>query len=177
MKLKVWLIIVGAAISVAGVLALAFPFASSLAVEYLVGALLLVSGVSYLVLALSNRRSKGFVPSVLGALVYGIAGGAMLLFPLHGLVLLSLILGAYLVASGITKIYLGWSMRPFPAWWLPLASGCVSIVLAALIVVLLPYLAFRVIGIFVGIDMLLTGAWLIVSGASFEALELKQGVE
>ncbi len=165
-KYRTWYMIYGALLIVLGVLAIAMPNMATLAVELMVGWLLVIGGVFGLIASLSGGQSTpGFWWNLLIAVLYLVAGIALLWHPVAGAVTLTLILTAYLIAGGITKAVMSVNLRNLipKAWTWMLLSGIVDIVLAVLILSGWPGSAGWVIGLLVGINLLMTGVALVVA--------------
>lgn len=165
-KYRTWYMIYGALLIVLGVLAIAMPNMATLAVELMVGWLLVIGGVFGLIASLSGGQSTpGFWWNLLIAVLYLVAGIALLWHPVAGAVTLTLILTAYLIAGGITKAVMSVNLRNLipKAWTWMLLSGIVDIVLAVLILSGWPGSAGWVIGLLVGINLLMTGIALVVA--------------
>jgi uncharacterized membrane protein HdeD (DUF308 family) len=142
------------------------PNVATLAVELTVGWLLVIGGVLGLIACFSGGQSApGFWWNLLVAVVYLLAGIALLWHPVAGVVTLTLILVAYLIAGGITKAVMSVNMRNLlpRAWGWMLFSALVDVVLAALILSGWPGSAGWVIGLLVGINLLMTGVALVIA--------------
>jgi uncharacterized membrane protein HdeD (DUF308 family) len=151
------LMMAGGALVVLGLLAIAFPFATGIGVELLLGGLLVAGGIIHGVHAFGARGWTGVLAQLgLGAL-YLIAGLVMLSNPVLGLVTLTLILGAFFLADGIVEIYMAWAVRPESNWAGLLFSGVLSFALAGLILVGWPGTAAWAVGLLLGVNLLTTG--------------------
>jgi uncharacterized membrane protein HdeD (DUF308 family) len=151
----------GIIIAVLGVLAILTPFVSGVAISILLGALLVVGGFVHVAHAFSAQGWGGALWQVVLALVYGIAGIALLANPVLGLTTLTLLLIAYFLVEGLVEIVIGFKMRPESRWaWVAL-SGVISLALAALLWVGFPSTALWAVGLIVGISLLSTGISLI----------------
>jgi len=151
------LMIVGGAVAALGLLAIAFPFATGIGVELLLGGLLVAGGIIHGVHAFGARGWTGVLAQLgLGAL-YLIAGLVMLSNPVLGLATLTLILGAFFLADGIVEIYMAWTVRPESNWAGLLFSGVLSLALAGLILVGWPGTAAWAVGLLLGVNLLTTG--------------------
>ncbi len=153
----------GIVLLILGLFAILIPVVASIAVAILIGWLLLVSGVVGLISTFRMRGAPGFGWSLLSAVIGIAAGVVLLMWPLSGVVSLTLILTVFLVLEGIASIMLalrsrhGYSAR----WGILLFSGLVDLVLAALIFVGLPGTAAWAIGLLVGINLVFGGSALI----------------
>jgi uncharacterized membrane protein HdeD (DUF308 family) len=151
------LALAGGVVVLLGLLAILLPFATGIAVTYLLGALLVVGGVVHAGHAFTARGWRGSLWQLALAIVSVGAGLLLLVNPVVGLLSLTLLAIAYLVVDGIAE--LGMSLRmvdePGRAWIA--ASGVLSFVLAGLLWAGFPGSAAWVIGLLVGISLLTTG--------------------
>jgi uncharacterized membrane protein HdeD (DUF308 family) len=87
-----------------GITATALPTIATLAFEIFVGWLLLLSGIIGAVTTLSNRRSAGFIWSLVSAIAAITAGVVLLRWPLSGAVSLTVILSLFFLLEGFASI-------------------------------------------------------------------------
>lgn len=147
----------GILFTVAGLIALAFPTAFSLSVELLIGVTFLVAGISAVIGSFSLRSSGGFWPALLAGIVCTVVGVLMLAKPLAGLIALTMMLGAGLLANGIFEIYLAFQVRPQASWWMMLLSGIFAVIFALVIAFNLGVSSLVLIGTIVGVNFLFSG--------------------
>ncbi len=99
---------------------------------------------------------KFLVWALLGVL-YIIAGFFAFENPLLAAALLTLVLGASLVASGLVRIFLAFSMKRESPWiWVAL-SGVITLLLGGIILAHWPVSSVYTLGIFLGIDLIFAG--------------------
>ena len=153
-----------------GILAIALPVLTTLAVEILVGWLFLIGGVWRTASILRSPRMPGFGWSLATAIM-AIAFGALLVFrPLAGMLTLTMLLVAFFMLEGIAKILFALDLRKHVSVWLwTLASGIVDLILAALIFSGWPATAAWAVGLLVGINMLFFGISLVMISLSARA--------
>jgi len=152
-----WSIGLSVLLIVAGLLAIAVPQAAGIAVNLLVGWLLIFSGAVHLVFAWHTRTTGGILWELLLGVVYIFIGGYLLVHPVAGLATLTLALAIYLFAEGILELILGFRIRPMPgSGWL-LFDGVITLILAVMIWKTWPSSTEWVIGTLVGISMLFSG--------------------
>lgn len=160
----VGLIVVGAFVAALGIFSLALPHVAGTAVAILVGAALLVAGVGEIVQSFSHasvgRKLGSFILGVLTAA----AGAIALADPWLELALLTLLLSAVLVASGVWRVVAAWSFRETSGWLALAFSGIIGILLGVMIWMKWPESGYWAIGTLVGVDMLFTGVSLIALG-------------
>jgi len=162
----------GIILSILGLVAIVLPPMATLAVELLVGWLLLISGIVGLISTIMTRGAPGFGWSLLSAVV-GIAAGAILLWwPLNGALSLTVVLTAFLSIEGIVSIFyaLDHKRELSGRWGMMLLSGIIDIVLAGIILAGLPGTAAWAIGLLVGVNLVFGGSALISM-----ALHARQG--
>ncbi len=153
----------GIVLVILGLLAIVVPQIASLAVTILVGWLFLISGGVGLVTTFMARAAPGFWWALLSA-VLGIAAGIVLLvWPIGGVVTLTLLLIVFFTIEGVVTIMYALDHKKDLSgrWGWMLASGIVDLVLAAIIFAGLPGTAAWAIGLLVGINMLFGGTSLI----------------
>jgi uncharacterized membrane protein HdeD (DUF308 family) len=149
----------GIILVILGIAAIVLPPLATLAIEIVIGWILLVSGILGLISTFRMQRTPGFWWSLLSAVV-GLAAGIVLLrWPLSGAFSLTVVLTAFLAVEGIASIMLALShSRGFAArWGMLLFSGVVDLILAGIIFSGLPGTAVWAIGLLVGINLVFGG--------------------
>ncbi len=162
----------GVVLLILGLAAIILPQVASVAVEILIGWLLLMSGIVGLWSSFATRHAPGFGWSLLSALAGIVAGIILLVWPLSGVVTLTLVLSAFLCVEGVVSIFYALDHRRELSgrWGMLLFSGVVDLVLAALILAGLPASAGWAIGVLVGINLLMGGVALIAMASHARAL-------
>lgn len=155
---------IGAIILIAGFLALAAPAVAGLSIAVMVGFALAISGVSQCVLAFkAGAFGRGLVVFLVGVLM-ALAGFYVVSQPLEGLLSLTLLLVAYLVATGILEIIISFQLRPAQGWGLQLTNGMVTLILGLLLWSQFPLSGIWAVGVLFGIKMIFSGSALIALG-------------
>jgi uncharacterized membrane protein HdeD (DUF308 family) len=149
----------GIILLVLGLVAVMVPMVATVAVEIIVGWLILVSGIVGLVTTFYMRRAPGFWWSLFSALIGTVAGVVLLLWPLNGALSLTLILTVFLAFEGIVSIMFAFDHRRELSgrWGMMLLSGIVDLILAGFIFSGLPGTAAWAIGLLVGINLVFGG--------------------
>jgi uncharacterized membrane protein HdeD (DUF308 family) len=171
------LMIAGGILAALGVLAVVFPFTTGIAIELLLGGLLVVGGLTHGWHAFGARRWTGFLGGVALAVLYVIAGLVLLANPLVGLATLTLLVGAFFLADGIVELYMGLRVRPETNWVGLAVSGVLSLVLAGLVLVGWPSTAAWAVGLLFGINLLVTGFGLIAIAVGGRRTAQTEGTE
>jgi uncharacterized membrane protein HdeD (DUF308 family) len=161
-----WFIALGVLSLVAGVLAIILPAAAALAVEIVVGVLLVFEGIFLVVRAVQLRSWPGTATRAVLAVLALLAGILLLVFPPTGVLTLALIVGVYFIVAGILTIIQAFQVRRAWGWAGLLISGILSVILGALVLFIWPEMAAPVLGILVGVHLVFSGAWLIALGVS-----------
>jgi uncharacterized membrane protein HdeD (DUF308 family) len=162
----------GVVLLILGLAAIILPQVAAVAVEILIGWLLLMSGVVGLWSSFATRHAPGFGWSLLSALAGIVAGIILLLWPLSGVVTLTLVLSAFLCVEGVVSIFYALDHRRELSgrWGMLLFSGVVDLALAGLILAGLPASAGWAIGVLVGINLLMGGIALIAMASHARTL-------
>jgi uncharacterized membrane protein HdeD (DUF308 family) len=154
-----WFVALGAVYMIGGFFALGSIAMATVASVLVVGvAMMIVAGVAQVINAFQIKSwSKFLIWALLGAL-YIVAGFVTFKNPLLAAVLLTLVLGASLVGSGIMRIILSFSMkREAPSIWAAL-SGVITSLRGLLILARWPINSIYILGVFLGIDLIMAGA-------------------
>jgi uncharacterized membrane protein HdeD (DUF308 family) len=153
----------GIILFILGILAIVVPPIATIAVEVLIGWLLLMSGIVGLISTFRTRGAPGFGWSLLSAVIGTVAGIVLLAWPLSGALSLTLILTVFLVLEGVVSILyaLEHKRELSGRWGMMLFSGVVDLFLAGIIFAGLPGTAAWAIGLLVGINLVFGGSALI----------------
>jgi len=153
----------GIILVILGILAVVVPPIATIAVEVLIGWLLLMSGIVGLISTFRTRGAPGFGWSLLSAVIGTVAGIVLLAWPLSGALSLTLILTVFLVLEGVVSILyaLEHKRELSGRWGMMLFSGVVDLFLAGIIFAGLPGTAAWAIGLLVGINLVFGGSALI----------------
>jgi len=153
----------GIILFILGLLAIVIPPVATIAVEVLIGWLLLASGIVGLIATFRTRGAPGFWWSMLSAILGIVAGIVLLRWPLTGALSLTLILTVFLVLEGIVSILyaLEHKRELSGRWGVMLFSGIVDLCLAGMIFAGLPGTAAWAIGLLIGVNLVFGGSALV----------------
>lgn len=153
-----WIVALGVIYLIAGFVALGSVAMATVASVLIVGVMMIIAGVAEVISAFQIKSWGKFLLWVLLGLLYVVAGFVTFQNPLLAAVLLTLVLGASLVASGIMRIILAFSMKREAPWiWVAL-SGVITVLLGVLILARWPVSSLYILGLFLGIDLIMAGA-------------------
>jgi uncharacterized membrane protein HdeD (DUF308 family) len=156
-------LIEGILLVVLGLAAMIVPPIASLAVTIFLGWMFLISGIAGLALTFWARQMPGFWWSLISAALAVAAGIILLARPMQGTLTLTIVVGAYFLAEGVSTIMYALEHRRelSERWTWMLVSGVLDILIAAMIITGLPGSAEWAIGLLVGINLLFGGVSLI----------------
>ena len=153
----------GILLVVLGLAAMILPPLASLAITIFLGWMFLISGIAGLALTFWARQMPGFWWSLISAALAVLAGIVLLARPVQGVLTLTIVVGAYFLAEGVTTIMYALEHRRelSERWSWLLFAGILDILIAGMIIAGLPGSAEWAIGLLVGINLLFGGASLI----------------
>ena len=164
-----WIVALGIIYVVAGLVALGSVVLATVATVFVVGIMMLIAGVAEVINAFQIKTWGKFLFWLLLGALYIVAGFVTFENPLLAAALLTLLLGFSLVASGIMRIVLAFSMKQGAPWiWVAL-SGTITLVLGCVILAHWPVSSLYILGLFLGIDLVLAGASWIAVGFGLRA--------
>src|SRR6202161_3807206 len=153
----------GILLVILGIAAMIVPPLASLAITIFLGWMFLISGIGGLVITFWARKTTGLWWALFSAALAVLAGGVLLARPVQGVLTLTIVVGAYFLAEGVTTIMYALEHRRELSgrWSWMLIAGLMDILIAAIIIMGLPGSALWAIGLLVGINLLFGGATLI----------------
>jgi len=158
-----WIVALGLFFIVAGFVALGSVIAATVASVLVVGVMMIVSGIAEIVHAFGVKTWGRFALWLALGLLYVLAGLTVFANPVLAAGVLTLILGAALVASGLLRIFLAFQMKEGTPWGLVALSGAITTLLGAMILAHWPASGLYVLGVLLGIDLIFAGSgWLMM---------------
>ncbi len=153
----------GIILVILGVAAIVIPPIATLTVELLFGWLFLFSGIAGAITTFMMRDAPGFWWSLVSAILAIAVGVVMLLWPLSGVLTLTLLLITFFVIEGVASIMFALEHKRELSgrWGWMLASGIIDLILAVVIIAGLPGTAAWALGLLVGINLVIGGTALI----------------
>jgi uncharacterized membrane protein HdeD (DUF308 family) len=147
----------GALLIVLGVMAVGSPFLAAIAVNALVGWLIVVAGVVHLMLAFRAHGAGSMIWKLLVGVAYLCVGVYAILHPLLGVASLTLLLASLFLVEGLLNIVLYVKMRPMHgSSWL-LLDGIITLLLGVMIYMQWPSSSAWAIGTLVGVSLIFSG--------------------
>lgn len=160
-EVPAWLcILLGLVFIAVGVIVLGDVVFATIVSAFVIGVAAIVGGAFEIVHAFWTKGWGGFIWQIVLGLLY-IAGGVVLIQqPVAGALVLTWVLGIFILASGLVRIFLGFKHWEH-AGWLLLISGLFGVVAGLIILSGWPVTGLWVIGLLIGIDLVVHGiGWL-----------------
>ena len=152
-----WIVALGVVYLLAGFIALGSVVMATVASVLVVGVMMIIAGVAEVFSAFQIKSWGKFLLWVLLGVLYIIAGFVTFENPLLAAAVLTLILGASLLASGVMRIILAFGMKRETPWiWVAL-SAVITLLLGLLILARWPINSVYILGLFLGIDLVMAG--------------------
>jgi uncharacterized membrane protein HdeD (DUF308 family) len=156
----------GVILVILGMLAIIAPRVAGLAVQFMIGWLILFAGGTWTLYATQARTwGSGLWEALVGILAV-IGGLSIIARPVMSLEVLTLVLAIYFIATGVLKLALSLELRPTHGWGWTLWSGVISIFLGVLVMRQWPSSGVWLVGTLVGIELIFGGFSLIRIGSA-----------
>lgn len=152
-----WLLALGIVFVVLGTIGLGMTFLLTLVNVLLFGLLIGIGGVLQVVHAFRARGWKAFLSHLLMGLLYVAAGIVIWGNPVGASLILTLVLAAAFVGSGILRLVIAFQHRQSRGRGWILFGGIIDIALGAIIAAHWPVSGLWVIGLFVAIELIVNG--------------------
>ncbi|HEV3042942.1 MAG TPA: HdeD family acid-resistance protein, partial [Roseiarcus sp.] len=159
----------GVLLTVLGLAAVAFAIAATKATVVVNGVVFLIAGVAEIGVGMHSQGWGRFFFWVIGGLLYLISGLICIFNPDLASLVLTLMLGAGLIAAGIVRIVLGFQLPHDHPRALVFLAGAVTALLGLIIVGHWPADSVLVLGTLLGIDLLFHGAGWVSFGLGLRA--------
>lgn len=151
----------GLALIALGAIAIALPNIATFAAEAVVGWLFILSGLVYAYSVFSLRSVWRIAAAAAIAVLSLGAGMLLLVYPLHGVVTLTLVMAGYFAAAGALRIVHAIQHRHLRGWPWGLVSGIAGVAVAALVLIGWPDTVSWALGLLLGIDLVFSG-WALI---------------
>ena len=150
-----WLLALGAALIVLGTVALGDTLAVTVVSVFLIGCLLIASGIFHAVHLVRHSEIRSFW-NILGTVCDVGAGLYMITNPALGALTLTLVLAAFLFVSGVTRLIAVYQAKLPSKFW-PALDGILSICLGILLWVHWPWSGLWFIGFAISLQLIFRG--------------------
>ena len=152
-----WGIFLGILTAVLGLLLIAYPLFTATITTIFIASILVIVGVLEVIEALRVHTAGAFFARLLLGLVYGFAGVVLLLYPLRGVAVLTMVLGVMLLFEAGFTAALAFQVKPLSGWGWLLFDAAITAILGFLILAHWPSSSLWAIGTLVGVAVLIRG--------------------
>jgi uncharacterized membrane protein HdeD (DUF308 family) len=158
-----WFLFFGIGLMVLGIVAIVRSVAATVVSMLFFGWLLLIAAGIEIVQTVMAGRETGMFQHLAAAVLFGVVGLLMIWRPVVSAEILTLLMGAFFLVTGLFQI-VGPVMSSLPDWGWHMFNGVITLLLGLLVLAQWPVSGLWVIGMFVGIDLLFYGsAWIAVA--------------
>jgi uncharacterized membrane protein HdeD (DUF308 family) len=156
-RYSTWYLIQGVLMVLAGIVALVYPFVSTVALVVVLGWLLILSGVVQGISLIGAQNVPNFWLQLVSAVLSIIIGVIFLRRPGEAVVTLTLLLIVFFMVEGFAKLIFSLTIRPLPNWGWVLASGIIGILMSLSLLTNLSTTAVWLLGVLLGIQLICEG--------------------
>jgi uncharacterized membrane protein HdeD (DUF308 family) len=136
--------------------------AATTATTWLIGFILLLGGAVQLIQALFTDRWSRSATAILGGALYAFGGAMIMREPLHGSILITILVMISFTISGVVRIGIAIAHRDVSGWWVVLLGGITSIAVGVLLLATLPWSGTWVLGMLIATELAVQGvSWLV----------------
>ena len=171
-----WFVALGVVLAILGVAGLIFVGMATLFTVVFVGWMFLIGGILEIAFAIARTGWQGFWLDLFSGIITALAGVFILMRPVEGASVITMLLGILFLIGGIFRIGAGIAIKnPYRGWFI--FHGAISLILGLMILGEWPYSATWVIGTFVAIELLIEGLQMISFGMAAKNLPAIGGDE
>jgi uncharacterized membrane protein HdeD (DUF308 family) len=141
----------------AGIVALIYPFVSTVALVLVLGWLLILSGIVQGISLIGAQNVPNFWLQLVSVVLSIIVGVLFLRRPGEAVVTLTLLLIVFFMVEGFAKLLFALTIRPLPNWGWVFASGIIGILLSFYLLANVTTAAVWLLGVLLGILLIFEG--------------------
>ena len=159
-----WFVVLGVALLALGVIAAGNLMVATAASVFFVGAMMIVAGIVEIVHAFGVKSWGGFFLWLLSGILYVVAGYFAFANPMLASAVMTLFLAASLIASGVLRVWIGFTGKDLSGWGWVVAAGLLTIVAGVVIMIGWPVNSLWILGLFLAVDLIFQGISFIAFG-------------
>ncbi len=152
-----WSIFMGILTAAVGVVMVIYPLATAAVSTVFVGSALIVAGFTQLIFAFASATAGKFFLNLLLGILYAIAGLSLVASPGIGVVTLTAVLGALLVAEAVFETVMAFALPAGAGRGWLLVNALFSLLLGVMILAQWPGSSVWAIGTMVGVAVIING--------------------
>ena len=152
-----WFVVLGIVVLALGIIAAGSLLIATAASVLFVGAMMIAAGIVEIIHAFGVKTWGKFILWLLSGLLYIVAGYLAFANPLLAATVLTLFLAISLIASGLMRIWIGFTSQSLEGWGWVVAAGVVTTLAGLIIVSGWPVNSLWILGLFLAIDLIFQG--------------------
>ena len=152
-----WILGLGILFLILGCIGLGMAVGLTLVSMIFFSALLFIAGITHIIDVFKHKDWSGIIWQSLIAVLYIAAAGVVFYDPFLASTFITAILAAVLIIIGITRIFMAFALKESKGWLWLLLAGISAMILGILILIQWPISGLWVIGLFIAIEMIITG--------------------
>jgi uncharacterized membrane protein HdeD (DUF308 family) len=159
----VWFLVLGVALILLGMLAIGHSAMATEMIVKVIGLVLILSGVVQVVVSFSSPKWSGLLVQLLFGILYITVGLMLRSQPDSAAEMITLLMAAFFIVGGMFRIVLALDLK-FRNWGWALFQGLVTLLLGMMVWSNWPDSGAYIIGIFVGVEILVSGwVWVMMA--------------
>lgn len=163
-----WFVLLGVALLVLGVIAAGNLLVATAASIFFVGTMMIIGGIVEIVHAFGVKSWGTFFWWLLSGILYVVAGYLAFANPVLAAGVMTLFLAISLIASGLVRIWIGFSGRGVEGWGWVIAGGIITVLAGLIIASGWPVNSLWILGLFLAIDLIFQGWAFIAFGLALK---------
>jgi uncharacterized membrane protein HdeD (DUF308 family) len=164
-----WFVALGVALLILGGIAFGNLVLATVVSVYYVGMMMLVAGVIEIIHAFGVKTWGRFFFWLLSGLLYAAAGVITFINPILAAGILTFLLAAALLGSGLFRVWMGFKSKPASGWGWIVAGGVITALLGLIIAIQWPVNSLFILGLFLAIDLIFQGWTYIAFGLGIKS--------
>ena len=152
-----WFVLLGVALLVLGVIAAGNLLIATAASIFFVGTMMIIGGIVEIIHAFGVKSWGSFFWWLLSGILYVVAGYLAFANPVLAAGVMTLFLAISLIASGLVRIWIGFSGRGVEGWGWVIAGGIITVLAGLIIASGWPVNSLWILGLFLAIDLIFQG--------------------
>ncbi|WP_269931647.1 HdeD family acid-resistance protein [Aminobacter sp. HY435] len=152
-----WFVFLGIALLALGVIAAGNLLVATAASVFFVGAMMIVGGIVEIIHAFGVKSWGTFFWWLLSGILYLVAGYLAFANPMLAAGIMTLFLAIALIASGLLRIWVGFTGKGLQGWGWVVAGGVITVIAGLIISSGWPVNSLWILGLFLAIDLISQG--------------------
>lgn len=159
-----WFVALGVIVLALGIFAAGNVLVATAASVFFVGAMMIAAGIVEIIHAFGVKSWGKFILWLLSGLLYIVAGYFAFANPVLATAALTLFLAISLIASGLVRMWIGFTSKNLEGWGWVVAGGLITALAGLIIFSGWPVNSLWILGIFLAIDLIFQGITYIAFG-------------